>query len=144
MPIVPAIFNGMQGKRDVDTLRNIPVHGFTNGGLNAPIIRLNYEKTNKLENPTALRGSVLQTNNGGARGVMPCKGNANIGSLSGAVRVMRRPAISQMGGMYPQTGFARGQKKGLAYDPNKPINNALMPIADSFNSALNSKLGQPV
>jgi hypothetical protein len=62
------------GKRDVDTLRNLPVFGFTNGGLNSPIIRLNYEKTNKLENPTALRGSVLQTNNGGARGVMPCKG----------------------------------------------------------------------
>ena len=144
MPIVPAIFNGMNGKRDVDTLRNLPVFGFTNGGLNSPIIRLNYEKTTRLENPTALRMSVLQTGNSGARGVMPCRGNANIGSLSGAVRVMRRPAISQFGGMYPQVGFARGQKKGLAYDPDKPIDNQLMPIADSFNAGLNSKLGQPV
>lgn len=143
MPIVPQVFNGMEGKRDADTLRNLPVAGFTNNGVQNPIIRLNYEKTTRLENPSANDIGVLKSMNGGGRGVMPCKGNANIGSLSGAVRVMRRPAIPYEGGIYPRTGFARNQPKGLVYDPQKPINNPLMPLADSFNAGLNSRIPQP-
>lgn len=143
MPIVPAVFNGMQGKRDAETLRNLPVAGFTNNGVQTPIIRLNYEKTSRLESPSAMDIGVLQNINGGGRGVMPCKGNANIGSLSGAVRVMRRPAISAMGGIYPQTGFARNQPKGLAFDPQKVLNAPLMPLADSFNAGLNNRIPQP-
>ena len=46
-------------------------------------------------------------------------------------------------GMYPQTGYARGQRKGLAADPNKPMNGPIMPIASSFYAALPNTLGQP-
>ena len=45
--------------------------------------------------------------------------------------------------MYPSQGYARSQQKGLAYLVGKPINQPLMPIADSFNAGLNSRLGQP-
>ena len=34
--------------------------------------------------------------------------------------------------------------KGLAYQVEKPINQPLMPLADSFNAGMNSRLGQPM
>ena len=58
-------------------------------------------------------------------------------------QVIRRPPLDPMRGLYPQVGWARHQRKGLAYDPKKPIDGKLMPLADSFYAALNSKLGQP-
>jgi len=30
-----------------------------------------------------------------------------------------------------------------SFDPQKPINNPLMPLADSFNAGLNSRIPQP-
>ena len=143
MSVVPAIFNGMSGNRAVQTVRNLPTYGFENTGMTEPNLKLNWTKTTQVENSTSLRQSVLRTNQG-VRGAMPCKGIASLGSIGGSDRVLRRPAIPQEGGMYPQQGYARGQKKGLAtIAPEKSINLPLMPIADSFNAGLNSTLGQP-
>jgi len=144
MGSVPAIFDGMKGKRDAATLQNLPEFGFTNGGLSRPTLRLNYTKTTRLENPTPMTQSVLLTNQGGARGVMPCKGATSMGLVGGgATRVLRRPAIPYQGGLYPHTGIARNQNKGLAYNPEKPINLPLMPLSNSFNAGLNSRIPQP-
>ena len=87
--------------------------------------------------------STLVDINGGVRGVMPCKGASSVGGVGGASYILRRPAIPYQGGMYPSQGYARSQQKGLAYLVGKPINQPLMPIADSFNAGLTSRLGQP-
>jgi len=144
MAVVPQIFNGLKGDRDIDTKRELPLFGFTNGGLNKPALKLNWTRTNNLENMTSLRQSVLLSNQGGVRGVMPCKGAVSVGFAGGATRTLRRPAIPYQGGLYPQQGYARGQLKGLAYQVEKPINQPLMPLADSFNAGMNSRLGQPM
>ena len=144
MAVVPQVFNGMKGNRDADLIRELPLFGFRNGGLHKPTLRLNWETTSSLENMTSLRQSVLLTNMGGVRGVMPCKGAVSVGGAGGATRTLRRPAIPYQGGLYVQQGFARGQMKGLAFQVEKPINQPLMPLASSFNAGMNSTLGQPV
>ena len=101
MSVVPQIFNGMQGDTAVNTIGNIPSFGFTNDGLTKPTLRLNYTTTKPVENGTCMRQSVLLTNNGGARGVMPCKGAPSVGFAGGASRVLRRPNIPYQGGLYP-------------------------------------------
>ena len=143
MSIVPQIFNGMSGKKSTNTIGNLPEFGFDNGGIVNPVIRLNYERTNNLANMTCMRQSVLKTNDGGSRGVNPCKGATSVGFAGGASRVLRRPNVPYEGALYPQQGFARNQQKGLAYLKEKPINLPFIPIADSFNAGLNSRLGQP-
>ncbi len=144
MAVVPQIFNGLKGDRDVDTKRELPLFGYTNGGLNKPALKLNWTKTNNLENMTSLRQSVLLSNQGGVRGVMPCKGLTSVGFAGGATRTLRRPNVPYQGGLYPHQGYARGQMKGLAYQVEKPINQPLLPLADSFNAGMNSRLGQPM
>jgi len=143
MSVVPQIFNGMKGDTAANVIGNLPSFGFTNDGLSKPTLRLNWTKTTRVENGTCLRQSVLLTNQGGARGVQPCKGAVSVGFAGGASRVLRKPNIPYQGGMYPSQGYARSQQKGLAYLVGKPINQPLMPLADSFNAGLNSRLGQP-
>ena len=143
MAVVPQLFNGLKGNRDADTIKELPLFGFTNNGLNKPALQLNWTKTNRLENMTSLRQAVLSGNDGGIRGVMPCKGATSVGFAGGSSRTLRRPAIPYQGGLYIHQGYARGQQKGLAYQVEKPINQPLLPLADSFNAALNSRLGQP-
>ena len=145
MSIVPQIFDGMNGRRSINTIGQMPELGMSNNGFNTPIIRLNYTETDYVENMNCMRGSVLRTNQAGAYGVMPCKGSTAVGmTSSGATRTLRRQPISYLGGLYPNQGFARHQPIGLAYLKERPINLPLMPIADSFNAGLNSRLGQPV
>ena len=143
MSVVPQIFNGMSGNVAINTIASMPSFGFTNDGLDKPTMRLNWTKTTRVENGTCMRQSVLRTNQGGARGVNPCKGASSVGFAGGASRVLRRPNIPYQGGLYPQQGYARSQHKGLAFLVEKPINQPLMPNADSFNAGLNSTLGQP-
>ena len=143
MSVVPAIFNGLKGTRAIDTIGNLPSWGATNNGLTKVPLKLNWKKTSQLESPDCLIQSVLKSNQGGARGVLPCKGAVSLGSVCGNHRVLRRPAIPQEGGMYPQVGYARGQRLGLAFNVEKSISLPLFPQADSFNAGLNSTLGQP-
>jgi len=79
MSVVPSIFNGMNGRMAIDTVRELPSFGFTNGGLSKPTLKLNWKTTNNLENMTSLRQSVLLTNQGGTRGTLPCRGAASAG-----------------------------------------------------------------
>ena len=143
MSVVPQLFNGLKGKEDANVKSDLPLFGYPNNGMSKPTLRLNYERTNNLENMNGLRGSVLLINQCGTRGVMPCKGATAVGFAGGASRILRRPAIPYQGGLYPHQGYARGQRKGLAFSPEKPINQPLMPLADSFNAGLNNRLGQP-
>lgn len=144
MAVVPQIFDGLNGNRDVNTLSMMPHFGYTNNGLHKPALKLNWTKTTPLESPGCMRGSVLRTNLGGERGVNPCKGVAGNNLVGGGSHyVLRRPTIPYQGGLYPHQGYARGQRKGLAYDPQKPLNQPLAPKADSFNAGLNTKLPQP-
>ena len=143
MGTVPAVFDGMAGTKAVDTIRRMPTYGFTNGGLSKPTLSLNWKTTTDVENMTSLRQSVLLTNGGGTRGVQPCKGASSVGGVGGAGYVLRAPAVPYQGGLYPQQGYARSQQKGLAFQSEKPINQPLMPQADSFNAGMNSRLGQP-
>ncbi len=42
---------------------------------------------------------------------------------------------------YPQTGYARGQKRGLATDFDKPMNKPIMPIPGFYNQDVKNALG---
>ena len=66
--------------------------------------------------------------------VLPCKGAPE------AVRYGRFER-SKSDWMYPNTGYARGQKLGLAYLKEKPINKDIMPIAGNFNVYEKNPLG---
>jgi hypothetical protein len=60
-----------------------------------------------------------------------------------AHKVIRRAPINATKGMYPPTGYARHQPKGLATLSQRPTNLPLMPDPSSFYAGSNSKLGQP-
>jgi hypothetical protein len=135
MTTVLGIYDGMLGTHAIDTIQMIPIFSTPNNGLGKPITTLAHGTIKK--QPDCMNTAVIQPNTSGARGVKPCKGNLD------AVRVLRKAPLPYQQALYPQTGFARHQKKGLAYDPQKPINQPLMPLADNFNAGLNSRLPQP-
>lgn len=132
--IVPQIFNGMQGKANANTLGMIPSTGAPNDVANGTT-RLNYYTLKMKQPPDCMAGSVLKINLSGQRGVRPCRGNDKT--------ILRRPAISSQGSKYPHTGFTRGQRRGLLYDPKVRINGPLLPLASSFNSAILNRIPQP-
>jgi len=129
MSVVPTIFNGLKGKADANTLGSIPSTGAPNDTVHKPVTKLNYY-TLKGNKPNCMDQSVLLTNDSGSRGVKPCKG------VHTAVNILRRPAISSLGGIYPHTGFTRGQQPGLLTQRDIPTNLPIMPQASSFNAGL--------
>lgn len=68
------------------------------------------------------------------RGVLPCRGESE------SVRYGRFER-DKNGYMYPQTGYARHQKRGLAYDFDKPMNLKVMPLAGFYNQDIPNALG---
>ncbi len=52
-----------------------------------------------------------------------------------------RPEASKTAGMYPQTGYARNQPLGLAFDPQHPLNLPIMPIAGYYDTTQKNVLG---
>ena len=127
---------GLGSNIAISTLKQIPARGSTNNGINNPIMTLAYTKTSKLENVNSMKLSVNLTNMGGARGVKPC-----VGTPFSHI-VLRRPALPSAGGIYVQTGYARGQKKGLASLKEKPMDLPLLKTHDFYNSAMDSKIGK--
>jgi hypothetical protein len=57
--------------------------------------------------------------------------------------IVRRQALPNYIGTYPQVGVFRHEKKGLAYSSNKPNNGPIMPKASSFFGGGNTTLGTP-
>jgi len=55
-------------------------------------------------------------------------------------KVLRRAPINSTAGMYPSTGYARGQDKGLSYIPQKPITGRIMETSSSFYGGANSRI----
>lgn len=49
-------------------------------------------------------------------------------------RRFSRPEASKTAGMYPQQGYARNQPMGLAFDPQHPLNEKIMPIAGFYDT----------
>ena len=130
MTAIPAIYDGMRGNHAIDTIAMTPLFSIYNHGLTKPYTKLNHGTLKK--QPDTMNQTVILTNSSGARGVKPCKGNLN------AVQVLRRAPVPYQQALYPHTGYARHQQKGLAYDPAKPIDQPIMPIANSFNAGLRS------
>ena len=52
-----------------------------------------------------------------------------------------RPEASKTAGMYPAQGFARNQPMGLAFDPQHPLNQKIMPIAGYYDTNRNNIFG---
>jgi hypothetical protein len=52
-----------------------------------------------------------------------------------------RPEASRTAGMYPQQGYARNQPLGLAFDPQHPLNERIMPIAGFYDTNRNNIFG---
>jgi len=72
------------------------------------------------------------------RMVLPCQESAF------ARRVGRPANAPDTHGMYPQTGYARGQRPGLASDPQKPVDGPLpVTSASNYFPFAPSRLGQP-
>lgn len=63
-----------------------------------------------------------------------------LGCKQDSHRVLRRPPVKSTEGMYPSTGYARGQDKGLAFLAEKPITGKIMPLASSFYAGMNNKI----
>jgi len=55
-------------------------------------------------------------------------------------KIFRTNSTSSMSGLYPATGVFRNEKKGLAYDPNKPNNLPLTPKPNTFYAGMNSTI----
>jgi len=135
------LYNGIEGNFSI----KYPIPAFTSRrtGLTRPCTTMNYKRVAKISFGNPMRYSVLQTNTSGDRGIMPCKGNPNIGGVDGPARVLRRANIPYQGGLYPAQGYARHQPKGLAFLPEKRITGPLLPLASNFSAAFISPLGQP-
>jgi len=56
-------------------------------------------------------------------------------------RRFSRPEASKTAGMYPQQGYARHQPMGLAFDPQHPLNEKIMPIAGYYDTNRNNMFG---
>ena len=79
--------------------------------------------------------------NGSVRGVKPCCGNQASGVFGS--RVLRGEAGLASDSMVVPQGFAKGQQKGLAYLPQKPLNVAPFPQKQLCNPRLFAKESAP-
>jgi len=104
---------------------------------NSQLTRLDNANTNPM-----IRNTII-SNTSGLRGVKPCKGLAQVGMVPSDRTVLRRPPENQMGSYYPTPiPGMRHVPDGLLTQPQYK-RHPLMPIADSFNAGMFSKLGQP-
>ncbi len=87
----------------------------------------------KLPSESLLKGQATGFPNP-MRGVLPCRGEPE------GIRYGRFER-DKTAYMYPQTGYARHQKRGLAYDFDKPMNLPIMPIAGFYNQDIPNALG---
>ena len=133
---VPGLLSGIrprQGARDLTFFdiglyggpREIPYQIDPARGLRTP-----------LPKPVRILPGAIQQNP--MHAVLPCKG------LPDNVRVGRPERGTNTEGMCPKTGIGRHEKPGLAYLSEKPNTGPIMPIADNFYPAMNSRLGQPM
>jgi hypothetical protein len=128
---------GLGSNIAVSTLKTVPNFGHKHTYLNRPVTTLSYTKTSPLENVGFMDLAVLHANAGGIRGVKPCVGTP------GTIRTLRRPPVPAAGAIFVRQGYARHQSKGLASIKELPMNLPLLPLPDSFNGMLNSRLGGP-
>ena len=132
----------------VNMVANQPIFGFSNTrNSNIKIKNINWQNSDLTQldnaNTNVMRQNTIITNNGALRGVQRCKGLPSIGLTPGDRTILKRPAESQLSGIYPvPIPAARHLPDGLLTQPQYK-RHPLMQIADSFNSGLISSLGQP-
>jgi hypothetical protein len=127
MSKVLGIFSGLQGLRDAKV--NIPSTGFKSETA-SNITPFKYGAYTKA--PILFSNSIDYSTR---RGVLYCKGITHT--------VLRNPPLPSAGGLIAPTGIGRHQLKGIAYSPEKPIDQPIMPLSNPFSSGLNNPLGQP-
>tara|TARA_R110002012_G_scaffold46865_1_gene123330 strand:+ start:836 stop:1255 length:420 start_codon:yes stop_codon:yes gene_type:complete len=99
-----------------------------NNNIREPALRI-YDKVNKT--PSEFN-KILNIDT--LRGVLPLKAEPE------AVRY-GRPDTSLTEHMYPKTGYARFQPKGLATNHNKPMDTVIPPISGFYNQDAPNVLG---
>jgi hypothetical protein len=57
--------------------------------------------------------------------------------------VLRIPGVNPSQGLYPQPGKFRHEKRGLAFNPDRPNTGKLMPLSSSFFAGINNSIPQP-
>jgi len=120
----------------VDLRQQIPISQFSDKG---PIIGKVFQQQYDGNLPKVCKYgpsklNVLSLNSGGERGVLPYKGLSK--------RIIPYQENSKNQGVYPQAIQTRGQPRSLYYDSRRIVDLPLMPIADNFNSGLNSRIPQ--
>ena len=81
--------------------------------------------------PSVLSGP---TNYTMLRRPLPCVLNTKVGRL---------PPAPASAALQPVTGIARGQRKGLGYMPQHPLDGKLLPRAGFYFPGMTNSLGQP-
>jgi hypothetical protein len=132
----------------VNMVANQPIFGFSNTSNPSVIIKnINWRNSDLSmidnANTDPMRRNTIITNNGGLRGVLPCKGLASIGLVPGDRTILKRPAESQLSGIYPTPiPAARHLPDGLLTQPQYKRHPLMVP-ADCFNAGMMSSLGVP-
>lgn len=131
---------GTRGRRDAQTLKQLPKNGWRREIQNRP-------DTADLHHRNVVGPDIMASGNdtvpfqGSYRGVLPVRG------IPGTDRfhplALREQPVPYQGGLYPKTGYAAHQPKGLAFEPEKPLNRKPMRLSSFYDPNKNSKLGQP-
>jgi len=129
MSVIPSLTSGMMGKSDAKFL--VPSSGIGGdvfGNSQPALGEVKYTKAPPLLNPVidvTTRDMVL-----------PCKGITH--------HILRSANPVPDGNAYQAPmGIARGQERGLQYQPQHPLNNPIMPSASSIFAGQNSTIGAP-
>jgi len=128
----PLIYNSL-GKKD--KILNQPKYSIEYENIDT--LPVYFNRFNFHIYPKQIPLLTFNTNMSGQFGVMPCRPDYNF------IRILKRDEADIVGGIYPSQGAFRHQKGGLLSQKIYNTNLKLMPKPDSFNAALNSKLGQP-
>ena len=123
--------NGMLGKYEVPPTSLVPSTGFP--GENQPNIKDKPMRLQKYVLPQNILHDPIDVST--RRQVLPCKGLGH--------QILRREAVPSSMGMRPPTGIARHEDKGIAYEPQHPLNGKILPRANFFDVTQNNPLGIP-
>jgi len=123
----------LRGKKQVDVFDMVPSMGFTTG----------INKVDNLVKPSYLSGANIMAPPIMNRAIQNPAIFKSVGCKNEPTSqiIVRRRALPNYIGTYPQTGIFRHEKKGLVFE--KSNNLKLMPLPSSFFGGGNSMIPQP-
>jgi hypothetical protein len=118
---IPGIFEGIRPENKdnpKEFIFNPPkFNNFDNSPLTNRNVLLGYDETPKKDRVNMFTPA---NSSGNGRGVEPCE--------TGTEKYFRSALVNPMNGLQVNTGYARGQAKGLAYNGvDYPLTNPIMP-----------------